>query len=100
MTAVRERLGPRRRSIWIFVTLALMAAALVIVLPATASHPEVSLAGSNFEIDTDANLKLNTHLPRSTGLASLKPAGRTRRPAPVTIPSVTEPRRTRPFRAW
>jgi hypothetical protein len=63
MTAVRKRLGPRRRSIWIFVTLALMAAALVIVLPATASHPEVSLAGSNFEIDTDANLKVNDAAP-------------------------------------
>src|SRR5687768_2330308 len=63
MTAVRERLGPRRRSIWFFVTLALMAAALVIVLPATASHPEVSLAGSNFEIDTDANLKVNDAAP-------------------------------------
>jgi hypothetical protein len=36
-----------------------MAAALVIVLPAAASHPEVSLPGSNFEIDTDANLKVN-----------------------------------------
>jgi hypothetical protein len=45
------------------VTLALMAVALVLVLPATASHPEVSLAGSNFEIDTDANLKLNDAAP-------------------------------------
>jgi Prealbumin-like fold domain len=56
MTAVKRRLGPRRKSITLGVTLALMAAALVLVLPATASHPEVSLAGSNFEIDTDANL--------------------------------------------
>jgi hypothetical protein len=39
------------------------AAALVLTAwaagPAQASHPEVSLAGSNFEIDTDANLKVD-----------------------------------------
>jgi hypothetical protein len=33
------------------------------VLPAAASHPEVSLAGSNFEIDTDANLKVDDPAP-------------------------------------
>jgi hypothetical protein len=32
---------------------------LAYVLPAAASHPEVSLPGSNFEIDTDANLKVD-----------------------------------------
>jgi len=63
MTAVRQRLGPRRRSISLWVTLALMAAALVLVLPAAASHPEVSLPGSNFEIDTDANLKVDDAAP-------------------------------------
>jgi hypothetical protein len=63
MTAVRQRLGPRRRSISLWVTLALMAAALVLVLPAAASHPEVSLGGSNFEIDTDANLKVDDPTP-------------------------------------
>lgn len=56
MTAVRRRLGPRRKSISLWVTLALMAAALVLVLPAAASHPEVTLPNSTFEIDTDANL--------------------------------------------
>jgi hypothetical protein len=40
-----------------------MAAALVVVLPAAASHPEVSLPGSNFEIDTDANLKVDDPAP-------------------------------------
>jgi hypothetical protein len=40
-----------------------MAAALVLVLPAAASHPEVSLGGSNFEIDTDANLKVDDPTP-------------------------------------
>jgi hypothetical protein len=63
MTAVRRRLGPRRRSISLWVTLALMAAALVLVLPAAASHPEVSLPGSNFEIDTNANLKVDDPAP-------------------------------------
>jgi hypothetical protein len=63
MTAVRQRLGPRRRSISLWVTLALMAAALVLVLPAAASHPEVSLPGSNFEIDTNANLKQDDASP-------------------------------------
>jgi len=31
--------------------------------PASAAHPEVSLAGSNFEIDTDANLKVDDAAP-------------------------------------
>jgi hypothetical protein len=33
------------------------------VIPASASHPEVSLAGSNFEIDVDANLKVDDPAP-------------------------------------
>jgi len=32
-------------------------------IPASASHPEASLAGSNFEIDEDANLKLDDSAP-------------------------------------
>jgi hypothetical protein len=36
-----------------------MLASLLIVVPAFASHPEASLAGSNFEIDVDANLKVD-----------------------------------------
>jgi Prealbumin-like fold domain len=36
-----------------------MLASLLIVVPALASHPEASLAGSNFEIDLDANLKVD-----------------------------------------
>src|SRR5215207_6625347 len=38
---------------------------------AFASHPEVSLAGSNFEIDTDANLKVDDPAP-SIDWASVK----------------------------
>jgi hypothetical protein len=36
-----------------------MLASLLIVVPALASHPEASLAGNNFEIDVDANLKVD-----------------------------------------
>ncbi|TCM43578.1 SpaA isopeptide-forming pilin-related protein [Kribbella sp. VKM Ac-2568] len=37
----------------------LLVASALIASPALASHPEVSLPGSNFEIDTDANLKVD-----------------------------------------
>jgi hypothetical protein len=33
------------------------------IVPASASHPEASLPGSNFEIDTDANLKVDDPAP-------------------------------------
>ena len=35
----------------------------MLAVPALASHPEVSLPGSNFEIDTDANLRLDDPAP-------------------------------------
>lgn len=38
-------------------------AALAFSIVAVASHPEVSLSGSNFEIDTDANLKVDDAAP-------------------------------------
>ncbi|MEO8091486.1 MAG: hypothetical protein ABI726_02100 [bacterium] len=38
-------------------------AALALAIVASASHPEASLSGSNFEIDTDANLKLDDPAP-------------------------------------
>ena len=37
----------------------LLVASALISSPALASHPEVSLPGSNFEIDTDASLKVD-----------------------------------------
>src|SRR5215217_5286657 len=41
-----------------------MAALLLVGMQvAFASHPEVSLGGSNFEIDTDANLKVDDAAP-------------------------------------
>jgi hypothetical protein len=38
-------------------------AAVAFSIVAVASHPEVSLSGSNFEIDTDANLKVDDAAP-------------------------------------
>jgi len=38
-------------------------AAVAFSIVAVASHPEVSLSGSNFEIDTDANLKVDDPSP-------------------------------------
>jgi hypothetical protein len=35
----------------------------IVAVPALASHPEVSLPGSDFEIDTDANLKVDDAAP-------------------------------------
>jgi hypothetical protein len=49
---------------------------LMVAVIASASHPEVSLPGSNFEIDTDANLKLDDASP-SIDWASV---GETRQP--------------------
>jgi Prealbumin-like fold domain len=63
MTAVRKELKRRRRSIARWTPLVAIAVALVLVLPAMASHPEVSLPGSDFEIDTDANLKRDDPAP-------------------------------------
>jgi uncharacterized surface anchored protein len=40
-----------------------MLASLLLVVPALASHPEVSLDGSEFEIDTNANLKVDDAAP-------------------------------------
>jgi hypothetical protein len=42
---------------------AILALIVGVQVAAFASHPEVSLPGSNFEIDTDANLKVNDAAP-------------------------------------
>ncbi|WP_448810889.1 prealbumin-like fold domain-containing protein [Agromyces bauzanensis] len=49
---------------------ALVLTALV-ASPAQASHPEVSLAGSDFEIDTNANLKVDDPAPPSLDWANV-----------------------------
>jgi Prealbumin-like fold domain len=63
MAAVRFRQRRVRRWWYLGMTLVAVAAALVFVLSASASHGVVSLAGSNFEIDTNANLKVDDPAP-------------------------------------
>jgi len=53
--SVRSQLG-------IVLTLALIAS-MTVIIPALATHSEASLNGSNFEIDEDANLKLDDPAP-------------------------------------
>jgi hypothetical protein len=47
----------------LLLVIAVLGLLVAYVMPAAASHPEVSLAGSNFEIDTDANLKVDDPAP-------------------------------------
>jgi uncharacterized surface anchored protein len=59
-------LGSRGRSRRPAITALLVVTAMTLAVGiqvALASHPEVSLTGSNFEIDTDANLKLDDAAP-------------------------------------
>lgn len=60
-----ERAAFRRRCLRgaAAVGLAALVSTALIGGPAQAAHPEVSLAGSNFEIDTNANLKLDDAAP-------------------------------------
>jgi hypothetical protein len=62
VTAFRQRLPRRHRSFALWTTVAVLGG-LVLVLPAAATHPEASLPGSNFEIDIDANLKVDDLAP-------------------------------------
>jgi hypothetical protein len=59
MKFVRPR-RPIRALLLVTVVLGLV---LAYVVPAAANHPEASLPGSNFEIDTDANLKVDDPAP-------------------------------------
>jgi hypothetical protein len=60
-----ERLAFRRRCLRAAagVGFAALVGAVLIGGPAQAAHPEVSLPGSNFEIDTNANLKVDDPAP-------------------------------------
>jgi Prealbumin-like fold domain len=60
MRTVWTRLGRLRLPL---AAAAALVAALGLAIVASASHPEVSLPGSNFEIDTDANLKVDDAAP-------------------------------------
>ena len=64
--AVRNRIPRgRRRTVGIAVmaAVAVVAGTLASLTPAGANHPEASLAGSNFEIDVNANLKVDDAAP-------------------------------------
>ena len=61
----------RRRSLLGSLITALVLALALGVPAAIGSHPEVSLDGSNFEIDTDANLKLDDAAPPSIDWGSV-----------------------------
>ena len=79
-------------------------AALVVgyQVAAFASHPEVSLPGSLFEIDTNANLKVDDLAP-SIDWVERRPEGPARRTlhqVQGTTRSAKAPRRTHPFRRW
>jgi Prealbumin-like fold domain len=62
-SGVRAGRKPSRRTLTLGACAVLVVSGLVSAAPALASHPEVSLPGSNFEIDTDANLKLDDPAP-------------------------------------
>lgn len=57
------RPSPRHRSRVAALGAALLAVTLLGSTQASADHPEVSLAGSTFEIDTDANLRVDDAAP-------------------------------------
>src|SRR6266508_101240 len=61
--ADRRRRPRRARVRALLLVTAVLGMLLAYGVPASASHPEVSLAGSNFEIDTDANLKADDAAP-------------------------------------
>jgi hypothetical protein len=58
-----QRNSQRARPRWVALVGFVMVFSLMGVATTLASHPEVSLTGSNFEIDTDANLKQDDASP-------------------------------------
>jgi hypothetical protein len=58
-----QRKAQHRRSRWAILASFVMVFSLLGGATVLASHPEVSLSGSNFEIDTDANLKQDDASP-------------------------------------
>jgi hypothetical protein len=61
----------RRRRVAGIGAAAVLAMALLVASGASATHPEASLPGSNFEIDTDANLKVDDTAPPSLDWANV-----------------------------
>jgi hypothetical protein len=58
-----RRSSPRRGARWSLLFFVVLCTTLVVGGAVLASHPEVSLTGANFEIDTDANLIVNDPAP-------------------------------------
>jgi prealbumin domain-containing protein len=58
-----RKIVPRARRRVLPVVVALLAGSFASFSPALASHQEVSLPGSDFEIDTDANLRVDDPVP-------------------------------------
>jgi Prealbumin-like fold domain len=79
MRLARSRPSQVRALLLVTVVLGLVFA---YVIPASASHPEVSLPGSNFEIDTDANLKVDDASPSTdwAGVTEIRKADTTSGP--------------------
>lgn len=70
-----SRSNPRARRRWLALGGALALMMVLIATAVLAAHPESSLAGSNFELDTDANLKLDDVASPSVDWGSLPHAG-------------------------
>ncbi|MFC7493417.1 MULTISPECIES: MSCRAMM family protein [unclassified Nocardioides] len=62
---------PRRRRRYALMFAGVLLVASLIPSLATAAHPEASLSGSNFEIDEDANLKVDDPTPPSLDWANV-----------------------------
>jgi hypothetical protein len=71
-SALLERRSPRTWTLLAVITAIATATVLLITVQAAfANHPEASLAGSNFEIDVDANLKVDDPAPPSLDWANV-----------------------------
>jgi len=75
-----SRSNPRARRRWITLAGSVAAMLLLLATAVLAAHAEVSLPGSNFEIDTNANLKQDDAAPSiDWGSATVAPPAETRK---------------------
>jgi hypothetical protein len=77
-----NRAARRFRAVAVATTL--VAGSLVLAPPSSASHPEVSLPGSEFEIDTNANLKVDDPAPPSLDWANVTEQRKADKPTGAT----------------
>jgi hypothetical protein len=66
-----DRTTSHRGRVFLAVSVAFALSLVLGLIPAMASHGDVSLPGSNFEIDTDANLKVDHTAPPSLDWANV-----------------------------